>query len=65
MVQGGAPSFLFVNCFYLNILEKVRTFDQKCHDKVMICQGRASCSLSGNPVHPYIKTYKHTKKDNT
>ena len=27
MVQGGAPSFLFVNSFYLNILEKVRTFE--------------------------------------
>ena len=56
MVQSGAPSFLFVNCFYLNVLEKVRNFDQECHDKVMNCQDKAFCSLSGNPVHPYIHT---------
>ena len=31
------------------ILEKVRTFDWKCNDKVMICQDRASSDLSGNP----------------
>ena len=39
---------LFVNCFYLNILDKVRTFDWKCQD-------RASCGLSGNPANMLLE----------
>ena len=39
---------LFVNCFYLNMLDKVRTFDWKCQD-------RASCGLSGNPANMLLE----------